>query len=172
MFGAGSGHLAIHRLADAISGVAAVLLVVTTLRWSHARNLGDLIFAGFARGIAISTKFTFCPMLVMWPAAIFAFRCFYWTGWRREAVHVLGGLFLQCVIAGGVVVLSYGATQVGVGIDDHASRSERLRWLNLLQHQGLTSQRSALSRMPSPFQKQFVVGIDEQQRDIEKGYPT
>lgn len=157
---------------DALSGCACILLLTTTIAWLEARTHETFMLVGIAWGIAISTKFTFCPLFLVWPIGLLLYQ---WTSrlspasddrersedsprWisRLLFCHIGHGLIAWLVVVG-----LYGASEVGVTFDNHAFQSVRLALLT-----------DKIGSIPSPFPKQFLIGIDEQQLDLERGYPS
>lgn len=146
---------------DAFSGAAMVLLMVSSLSWLQNRLWLDFFAVGFAWGLAIGTKFTFCPIYLLWPMALLAHQWtsgkLSWLGCGRLLVGHLG----HGIIALAIVIGLYGGADVGVTLKEHSFQSERMVRLT-----------DSVNSLPSPFPKQFLVGIDEQQLDLERGYPT
>ena len=146
---------------DALSGCAMILLLVATRSWLRCGDRWNFVLVGLAWGLAIGTKFTFCPVYVGWPIALLAYQ---WTGgsltyrswYRLPLCHVGHGCIALLVVIG-----LYGGSELAVPFDQHPVRSHTM-----------TSIREFFGSLPSPFPKQFLVGIDEQQLDLERGYPT
>lgn len=55
---------------DALAAAVMVLLLVASLRWLSTGGWYDSLVVGVSWGLAIGTKFTFCPLFVLWPIAI------------------------------------------------------------------------------------------------------
>ncbi len=75
---------------------------------------------------------------------------------RLLASHVGHGLIALLVVIG-----LYGGAEVAVPLKQHVFQSHTLVALT-----------EGVGWLPSPFPKQFLVGIDEQQLDLEHGLPT
>jgi len=148
---------------DALSCGAMAVLLVACLGWLKSGSGKSLVGAGIAWGLAISIKFTFCPAYLLWPLAIAIYqgigREFSFFSFFRNVI----GHLLQGLIALVVVIAFYGGREVAVPLGEHDFVSQRMEVL---------FENSALAGVWSPFHKQFLVGIDEQQLDLEKGYPT
>ncbi len=146
---------------DALSGCAMILLMALTLRWLNDRTLMNSILVGFAWGVCLNIKFTFCPIYVLWPIVLLAHEAsagqFGWRGlWHLGANHFGHGL-----IALVVTIIVYEGNDIGVPMQDHPFVSEMFRSLA-----------ARLGGLPSPLPKQYLMGIDEQQLFIEKGVPS
>ena len=85
-----------------------------------------------------------------------------------------GGFLLQGAIALLVVIAAFGGSQVGVSLGGHASkRTAKLAYQDVCDNKNTIDQAVCVFReLPSPFPEQYLLGIDEQQLDMERGYPT
>jgi len=160
---------------DALSACAMTLLLLATLRWLGDRSWLHFLVVGVAWGIAIGTKFTFCPLYLLWPIGlgiheVASGRVGVLAICRLAVAHLGHG-----VIALIIVVALYEGRDVGVPLGEHQFQSSRLtQWISPTQYGDVIDHetRPWLASLPSPFPKQFLVGIDEQQIDLERGHPT
>lgn len=146
---------------DAFSGCAAALLLVTTAEWLIKPNRWSYVIVGLSWGLAIGTKFTFCPMFVLWLLGLFLYRwaegALTWRSlWRLPVAHFGHGMISLVIVAA-----FYNFSELGVSLGDHRFQSSRMISLS-----------EPLAALPSPLPKQFLIGIDEQQLDLEGGVPT
>ncbi len=146
---------------DAFSGCAAALLLVTTAEWLIQPNRWSYVMVGLSWGLAIGTKFTFCPVFVLWPLGLFLYRwaegALTWKSVGRLPVAHFGHGMIALVM----VAALYNFRELGVSLGDHRFESSRMLSLS-----------EPLAALPSPLPKQFLIGIDEQQLDLEGGVPT
>lgn len=156
---------------DVFSGVAMAGVAYSSSRCFQTSSISNHILTGLAWGLAISTKFTFCPIFAMWPICI-AVRQFCL---KRLRSHETVALFIHH-LAHGIIALivvhgAYGFGEIGVPLGDHQFQSDIFNGLN----RSIDTDRSVLSRfsgLPSPFPKQFLLGIDEQRLDFRHPIPT
>ncbi len=146
---------------DSIAAIATVGLLGATIEWLRVRDTFSFAVVGVMWGLALGTKFTFCPLFVVWPIGLVlveatAGRWNWRELWRLPLAH-LG----QGVIAWVIVVGLYNGYQLFVSLDDHAFRSQTMSRLA-----------NTFGSLPSPLPKQYLVGIDEQTLDLERGIPT
>ncbi len=146
---------------DALSACAMILLLVMTVDWLESRTSLSFLTLGVAWGLAIGTKFTFCPLYLLWPFGMIWYQWVRGNATMKSLVQVILGHLGQGVLALVVVIGLYNASDLGVPLENHAFRSERM--IALTENMG---------SIRSPFPEQFLIGIDEQQLDLERGYPT
>jgi len=169
-------------LPDAFSGVAMAGVLFCTLSWLRNRSRLDLLAVGIAWGIAISTKFTFCPLFAVWPVALLIYQ---WARGRLVSVdtlRILGGHVLHGFVALAIVWYAYGFTQLGVPLKDHHFASKMFGWIGdvgasqTVDAESLPAWKKTLGpllgKLPSPFPKQFLAGIDEQRMDFAAVHAT
>ena len=158
---------------DAFSGCAMILLLITTLAWLKAPSKIKWLAVGIAWGVALGTKFSFCPIYVVWPIGLWLHALATWNvSWRHMMqlflLHVGHGFIALLVIIG-----IYGGADVGIPLSDHGFQSKR--FLAIMGSKETTEPQQEynwLDACPSPFPKQFLVGVDEQQCHVELGVPT
>jgi hypothetical protein len=143
-----------------------------------ARNAG--IGAGMALGLGLLSKFTLLLVPLMW-MAMAAAACFVpnaspgSTGQTRGVGQFLHGSFVTCfwgktsrcvrvvllpvVIAFTVVSAGYGFKGVGTSLRALPCHSTGFQKV----------EKTVLGRLPLPFPRDFVVGLDEQTADTKKG---
>ncbi|WP_430450687.1 hypothetical protein [Rhodopirellula europaea] len=146
---------------DAFSGYATIFLLAATFQWLAHRNWINGLIVGATWGVAIGIKFTFCPIYVVWPIGLFAHEYVMGRGHWKNAAGIVAAHFLHGFVALWIVILLYFASDVGTTLQDHNFKSQRM--ISLSQ---------PFAQLPSPFPQQFLIGIDEQQLDIENGIPT
>lgn len=146
---------------DAFSACAAAFLLVTTAEWLTQPNRWSFLFVGIAWGFAIGTKFTFCPLFVLWPLGMLSYRWAEGALTWRSVLRLSLAHFGHGMIALFVVAALYNFSELGLPLGSHRFESSRMISLS-----------EPLATLPSPLPKQFLIGIDEQQLDIEGGLPT
>ncbi len=146
---------------DAMSAVAMIGLLAASMNWLANRDGSSSLLLGLVWGLSLTTKFTFCPIWLIWPVGMITslaiagqLRTADW--WQVPISHLIQG-----VIAWMVVVLMYFGQDVGVPLARHGFASDR--FISLAE---------TLPWLPSPLPMSFLLGIDEQQLDIERGFPT
>lgn len=148
-------------MADAIAAVMTVGLLKATIEWLCVRDIASFTVVGLVWGLALGTKFTFCPLFVVWPIGLVLAEAvagrWNWRDVCRLPLAHLG----QGVIAWAIVVGLYNGAQLFVPLDEHGFRS-----------QTMSRVAEPFGRLPSPLPKQFLVGIDEQTLDLERGIPS
>ena len=148
---------------DGLSLSAMCFLIVASLSWLRQPTTDRLVTGGVAWGVALATKFTYCPLYVLWPIAILGYLVAGGRATGKRVLKKLIGHALQGVIALLVVWTAYNFSQIGHTFGQHYFQSERMQ--SLLGN-------SWLMDVPSPFPRMFLIGIDEQQLDLERGYDT
>jgi|GEM_PF-3216780 len=116
---------------------------------------------GTAWGFVIGTKFTFCPVYVLWPIGLWLYRYTERRLTMKQFLRLPLAHLGHGVIALLMISVFYNFADIGDTLAQHHFSSKRMRSLS-----------QSFDSMRSPFPKQFLVGIDEQQLDLEKGYPT
>ncbi len=146
---------------DALSGCAMILLMITSLSWLQEPVSSKSFWVGVAWGICLNTKFTFCPLYVLWPVLLFIYSAILrkdsLIGIYRVGVHH----FYHGVIALLITIIMYEGQGVGVPLDSFAFASQTLISISEL-----------VGGLPSPLPQQYLMGIDEQQIFMEAGVPT
>ncbi|MCA9173720.1 MAG: hypothetical protein KDB14_04465 [Planctomycetales bacterium] len=153
-------------LPDGLSAAAMVALLLTTIGWLERPTRGRSALVGAAWGGCMGTKFTFCPLFVVWPLMAMASA-------RAMKSRVSPGQLLKHHLLHGFIALLmvwvlYGGRDIGTPLGEHQFESQLFGWM---EHEN-SAALQWLRRLPSPFPKQFLVGIDEQKLDLEEGFPT
>ncbi|GIX00545.1 MAG: hypothetical protein KatS3mg111_3877 [Pirellulaceae bacterium] len=146
---------------DALAGCMMIVLIVLSIHWLKIRRLPRSILVGLAWGAAFSTKFTFLPIYLFWPIGLLAHEAAISHFSAKKVVWLLGSHMLHGGIALLVVHWVYGFHQPFAILEQHHFQSARFKHLT-----------QPFEDWRSPFPQQFLVGIDEQQLEIEKCYPT
>ncbi len=146
---------------DGLSGAAVTLLMASTLRWLNCRTWSNSLLVGLSWGVCLNTKFTFCPMYLLWAVPLvfhelIAKRLSWSNVLRMALAHTLHGF-----IALFFTMIMYEGRDIGVPMEDHSFASSSMKSLG-----------SALGKIPSPFPEQYLIGIDEQNLFLERGVPT
>ncbi len=165
---------------DAMSGTVMVMLIFATVFWWSRTDTFSLILCGIVWGIALSTKFTFCAVFLAWPIGTIFYRVLIdKRTWWSSFTAGLTSQFMQGIVALLVVIAVYNGSNVGTPLGKHHFHSKLLHWINErpegedLRRSSLKDQSLSILRVvPSPLPNQFLIGIDEQQLDLERGYPT
>ncbi len=162
---------------DCLSGVASILLIVTSLRWLSCPQWKSSLMIGLAWGLCVGCKFTFCPLYLLWflPLSLHGLLIER-MGWTRVFTHCVSHVW-HGAIAWLVILALYNFQGIGMQLSEHDFRSLSFRaWSNsgetLVQPAMETAAPWRISRLRSPFPSQFLIGIDEQMLDLERGYPT
>ena len=149
---------------DAVSVVAMTGILIASLHHLGHRDRQSWFWMGIAWGVAISTKFTFCPLWLIWPVGMGVAAAVVGRGprprWRNFA-SLAAGHYAAGAVAWVVVVITYGGADMGVPVNRLPLASDRM-----------TALTSFAGSLPCPLPGQFIVGIDEQQLDLERGIRT
>jgi hypothetical protein len=152
---------------------AAAGLLASYLFWRYLRapDRGMAWFAGLGLGLALSTKFTWLILFVVWPTLILAAR-----------LHGVPGAatrprFRHLIIAGAAAWLvfcaGYGFAKFGRPLGDFrfVSRalSDQPAEPGKMPEPGNRFHETALARVPVPLPADVLVGIDRQKYDFEVG---
>ena len=156
---------------DAFSGCAMIFLLSASVTWLHDRSRIKFLMVGIAWGLALGTKFTFCPIYVLWPVCLIIHELLRVGANLKNLAGILASHLFHGAIAWTIVLMLYSFEQPWVPLKDHQFRSQRFSaWVQPDQLQ--SGEASILGHLRSPLPKQFLVGIDEQQLDLEQGFPT
>lgn len=154
---------------DAVSGTAMALLLVTWFSWLKRPSKIRLFFVGIAWGCCLSTKFTFCPLAVVWPliGTVCVWRNRHLT--RVSIPQIWLGYFASLFVALAIVSVTYNGDGMWTPLGKHNFQSSSLEKFN--DNSGSTINQ-ATGWLISPFPKQYLLGIDEQTLDLEMGFPS
>jgi hypothetical protein len=163
--------------ADAPAAIAMCFILVTTIHLWKSQTASRFLLSGIAWGIAIGTKFTFGPLYLMF------IPIFYFCSPRRAKntgatetkvtwwITFVGRWALHGAIACITLNALYCFDRVGVPIGKHDFISRSFSRLTMdRKNQGDSSTlRTWIARVPSPFPKVFLEGVDQQMADMD--YP-
>lgn len=157
---------------DSFAACASILLLWSTLHWLEERDWHSTTLVGIAWGIALGTKFTFCPLYLLWPIGLIAFQAIATQISIREVFQLVSAHFMHGLVAWAIVVAMYNFDSIGVPLGQHGFLSHRFASAVATEGVQANSLTRLVAKIPSPLPKQFLVGVDEQQMDLERGYPT
>jgi len=157
-------------LPDAFSTVAMAFLLFASLRWLEKRDWQSWMVAGLAWGIALSTKFSFCPVYLLWPVSLMIHQLAMREWGIRQASKLVASHVGHGFVALVVVWCAYGFDGVGVPFELHRLESDMLRaYGDQPDEEGRSPMTSFVRKLPSPLPEQFLVGVDTQKLDFDRG---
>ena len=141
-------------------------------RWLKSPTSARAVLAGLMLGLAELSKMTWLPLFVLWPA-LWGISVAYGltTNPRRAQTAHLAGILLL-----GLYVLNLGYAFDGsmTPLGEYQFRSSLLSGECSTDGGEASGNRfasSLLGRVPVPFPKHYVRGLDLQKVDLEKGWP-
>jgi len=135
--------------------------------WMLRPDLSTTISCGIAFGLAWLTKFTALALFILMPVAILI------SGHFRDTAFVLKTLRLTCVaFIAAVAFVNAGYIFEGTGerLGSLGFVSNNLKPIDGLAEAPNRFSETAVGRLPVPFPRNFVLGIDTQKRDFEYGF--
>ncbi len=173
--------------ADALCGVAMCFIVWTTNRlWKNPTWIA-FAMSGLAWGLAIGTKFTFGPLYLAYPLAVHLCASKGWTTamvMRFHPSQIIGRVsvfrrvlfacrywIVHAAVACLVVNSQYLFHETAMPIGKHDFIGITFRSLTIPDKSDLTmikSCKSLVTRIPSPFPRSFLEGVDQQMADMDR----
>lgn len=154
---------------DAGAAAMGVLAAYVFWRWLHVRSWGRAAIAGITLGLAELTKFTFLVLIPIWPLLwLIARKRESDGGWRREAAQLATILLLAVY----VLNLGYGFEGTFRRLGDFEFVSRTLSGTEQSDDVIRAGNRFAgawWGNLRVPLPANYVIGIDLQKRDFEKG---
>ncbi|MEO1998610.1 MAG: glycosyltransferase family 39 protein [Planctomycetaceae bacterium] len=155
---------------DAGSAVAGVLAGYGFWRWTVAPSWPRVVVAGLLLGIALLCKMTSLVFLGIWPSLWFV--CARLGPTRLRSVGTGLQIVSMLCLALLVLNLGYGFRGTGIPLGEHHFSSRMLNGCESDAAAGLLGNRfrgTWLGRIPLPFPTDYLIGLDLQKRDFERG---
>ena len=155
---------------DAGAAATGVLAGYAFWRWGAAPTWRRAVVAGVLLGIALLCKMTLLVLLGIWPA-LWLLRCRVAPPVGRPVWSSLQLLCAMC-LALGVLNTGYGFDGTGSPLGGHHFCSRMLGGGDPETPGGVPGNRfrdTWLGQVPMPFPTEYLVGLDLQKRDFERG---
>jgi hypothetical protein len=182
--------------ADALSGVAVCLILWFTARLWRKPTMKTFLFGGVVWGLAVGTKFTLGPLALLYPILVHVCAPRDWSTtwgmrpggshrkedtigmnrWKERIARSLilvrnwGGLAFIALLT---VNSLYLFDNVGIPLGKHDFVSQSFsKWTtpNLADDSTRSWLKQCVSKVPSPFPKVLLEGVDRQLADMDRAH--
>lgn len=160
---------------DTAATACGVLACYVFRCWLWQKTIGWAYLAGLTLGLAELTKFTWLILYAVWPLQWFIDRCvgaYAKPSWRTD----LGHLFMMFAISLFTINVGYGFEGTFQRLGDYQFFSRTLGGWKIANSnhwiEGNLFAGTDLAAIPVPLPVNYVLGIDRQKVDFERGFPS